>query len=48
MSATPDKAKAEAAAKAALAKKRGAASAAEVAKLEEWRRDVPPGTAEIE
>ena len=42
------KVQAEAAAKAALSKKRGAASAAEVAKLEEWRRDAPPGTAEIE
>lgn len=34
---------AEAAAKAALAKKREAESAAEQAKLEEYRRDVPPG-----
>ncbi len=36
-----DKAQAEAAAKAALAKKR--AEAEELAKLEEYRRDVPPG-----
>jgi hypothetical protein len=44
MSATPtDKAKAEAAAKAALAAKRKAAEAAELAKIEEYRRDVPPG-----
>jgi hypothetical protein len=49
MSATPtDKAKAEAAAKAALAAKRKADEAAELAKREEFRRDVPPGTAEIE
>ena len=48
MSATPDKAKAEAAAKAALAAKRKADEAAELAKIEEFRRDVPPGTAEIE
>lgn len=49
MSATPtDKAKAEAAAKAALAAKRKADEAAELAKREEYRRDVPPGTAEIE
>lgn len=34
---------AEAAAKAALAKKREAEAAAEQAKLEEYRRDVPPG-----
>jgi hypothetical protein len=47
--ATPtDKAKAEAAAKAALAAKRKADEAAELAKREEYRRDVPPGTAEIE
>ena len=44
MSATPtDKAKAEAAAKAALAAKRKADEAAELAKIEEYRRDVPPG-----
>lgn len=42
--ATPtDKAKAEAAAKAALAAKRKADEAAELAKIEEYRRDVPPG-----
>ncbi len=46
MSATPDKAKAEAAAKAALAKKREEAELA--AKIEEYRRDVPPGISEIE
>ena len=46
MSATPDKAKAEAAAKAALAKKREEAELA--AKIEEYRRDVPPGIGEIE
>ena len=45
MSATPDKAKAEAAAKAALAAKRKAQAEAEAeqAKLDELRRDVPPG-----
>ena len=41
-----DKQAAEEAAKAALAKKREAA--AELAKLEEYRRDVPPGIGEIE
>jgi|GEM_PF-3449005 len=41
-----DKAQAEAAAKAALAKKRE--EAALVAKIEEYRRDVPPGIGEIE
>lgn len=41
MSATPDKAKAEAEAKAALAAKREAA--AEQRKIDELRRDVPPG-----
>lgn len=41
-----DKAQAEAAAKAALAKKREDAALA--AKLEEYRRDVPPGIGEIE
>ena len=46
MSATPDKAKAEAAAKAALAKKREEAELA--AKAEEYRRDVPPGIGEVE
>ena len=46
MSPTPDKAKAEAAAKAALAKKREEAELA--AKIEEYRRDVPPGISEIE
>ena len=46
MSATPDKAKAEAAAKAALAKKREEAELA--AKIEEYRRDVPPGIGEVE
>ena len=46
MSATPDKAKAEAAAKAALAKKREEATLA--AKIEEYRRDVPPGIGEVE
>lgn len=45
MSATPDKAKAEAAAKAALAKKREESELA--AKIEEYRRDVPPGVDEI-
>ena len=40
--------KAEADAKAKLAAKRKADAAAEQAKLDEWRRDVPPGTAEIE
>ena len=39
---------AEADAKAKLAAKRKADAAAEQAKLDEWRRDVPPGTAEIE
>ena len=49
MSATPDKAKAEADAKAALAAKRKAqAEAEEQAKLDELRRDVPPGIGEIE
>ena len=49
MSATPDKAKAEAAAKAALAAKRKAqVEAEEQAKLDELRRDVPPGIGEIE
>lgn len=46
MSATPDKAKAEAAAKAALAKKHEEAELA--AKIEEYRRDVPPGIGEVE
>lgn len=46
MSVAPDKAKAEAAAKAALAKKREEAALA--AKVEEYRRDVPPGIGEIE
>lgn len=46
MSATPDKAKAEAAAKAALAKKREETALA--AKIEEYRRDVPPGIGEVE
>lgn len=46
MGQTPDKAKAEAAAKAALAKKREEAAAA--AKAEEYRRDVPPGIGEVE
>ena len=46
MSATPDKAKAEAAAKAALAKKREEAELA--AKIEEYHRDVPPGIGEVE
>ncbi len=41
-----DKAQAEAAAKAALAKKREEAALA--AKIEEYRRDVPPGISEIE
>ena len=41
-----DKAQAEAAAKAALAKKREEAALA--AKIEEYRRDVPPGIGEIE
>lgn len=41
-----DKAQAEAAAKAALAKKREEAELA--AKIEEYRRDVPPGIGEIE
>ena len=45
---TPNKAKAEEAAKAVLAAKRKAESAAELAKLEEYRRDVPPGIGEIE
>lgn len=45
MSATPDKAKAEAAAKAALAKKREEAELA--AKREEYSCDVPPGVDEI-
>ena len=40
MSASPNKAKAEADAKAKLAAKQ--------AKLDEWRRDVPPGVGEIE
>ena len=45
MSATPtDKAKA----KAALAAKRKVDEAAELAKIEEYRRDVPPGIGEIE
>jgi len=49
MSATTDKAKAEADAKAALAAKRKAqAEAEEQAKLDELRRDVPPGIGEIE
>ena len=48
MSATPDKAKGEAAAKAALAAKRKAEADAEQAKLDEWRRDVPPGVGEVE
>lgn len=49
MSATPtNKAKAEAAAKAALAAKRKADEAAELAKIEEFRRDVPPGIGEVE
>jgi hypothetical protein len=48
MSATPDKAKGEAAAKAVLAAKRKAEADAEQAKLDEWRRDVPPGVGEIE
>jgi hypothetical protein len=43
-----DKARAEADAKAKLAAKRKADAAAEQAKLDEWRRDVPPGVAEIE
>lgn len=46
MSATPDKAKAEAAAKAALAKKREEAELD--AKIEEYRRDVPPVIGEVE
>lgn len=46
MSATTDKAKAEAAAKAALAKKREEAELA--AKIEEYRRDVPPEIGEVE
>lgn len=41
-----DKAQAEAAAKAALAKKREEAALA--AKIEEYRRDVPPGIGEVE
>ena len=41
-----DKAQAEAAAKAALAKKREEAELA--AKIEEYRRDVPPGIGEVE
>ncbi|MBP5509863.1 MAG: ERF family protein [Kiritimatiellae bacterium] len=41
-----DKAQAEAAAKAALAKKREDAALA--AKIEEYRRDVPPGIGEVE
>ena len=49
MSAKTDKAKAEADAKAALAAKRKAqAEAEEQAKLDELRRDVPPGIGEIE
>lgn len=40
--------KAEADAKAKLAAKRKADAAAEQAKLDEWRRDVPPGVGEIE
>lgn len=46
MSATPDKAKAEAAAKAALAMKREEDELA--AKFEEYRSDVPPGIGEVE
>ena len=45
MGQTPDKAKAEAAAKAVLAKKREESAAA---KAEEYRRDVPPGIGEVE
>ena len=48
MSATPEKTKAEANATAALAEKRKAQAAAEQAKLDELRRDVPPGIGEIE
>lgn len=49
MSAKPaDKAQAEEAAKAALAEKRKAQAAAEQEKLDEYRRDVPPGIGEIE
>lgn len=46
MGQTPDKTKAEAAAKAALAKKREEAELA--AKREEYSRDVPPGIGEVE